>query len=474
MCDKITNGKIEAADQDEHPGHEMGQVKSIDEINGQPPIFKLNIDCLYKVFDYLPLQDIHSCGQTCMSLQQLAGEYFQLNYITEAYINPKDIEYPGHSTKMNDFNKFVQNLLFTTMTLITRSIRKISWYAAKNYNHKLKRIRFYQVDLTGAEIRNLHNTWEYLESVAIEECTVNHKFYDQFPKLCSNLKRLYVKDFDYRRNVLRRTGNEWLLFKYPQLVHLHWTRTNNWHRIDELRIFFERNPQVRSFTIDIETLWTNRDLIIESQIKLDDLTIEMGSGEQEPQDIHHIYNLLDEFYAQGVFRRLHFNLKCFNQLTIDQMAPLHALKSLCLDYSNNHYNDAITLPQWMNLVELKVSSYCHIFNTDFVAKQLVNLERIHFQRLDRNDMLKFLCQSIRLKKMKVKNIDGGPNFNNILDLAAISAERDKLQGARKLTIYIGEEVYLATKWASGGMDFNLIGIRRETSDEWGHNYIPFY
>lgn len=43
MCDKITNGKIEAADQDEHPGHEMAQLKSIDEKNEQPPIFKLNI-----------------------------------------------------------------------------------------------------------------------------------------------------------------------------------------------------------------------------------------------------------------------------------------------------------------------------------------------------------------------------------------------------------------------------------------------
>lgn len=72
--------------------------------------------------------------------------------------------------------------------------------------------------------------------------------------------------------------------------------------------------------------------------------------------------------------------------------------------------------------------------------------------------------------MKVKVIDGG----HILDLATISAEREKLQGARELTVYIGEEVYLATKCAFGGTDFNLIGIRRETSDEWSHNYIPFY
>lgn len=86
-------------------------------------IFKLNVNCLNDIFDYLSLHDIQSIGQTCKLLQQAAGEYFQANHVTEAYANYGGIKYPGHNLQMDGFNEFAQNLLFTPLS-IARTLKK--------------------------------------------------------------------------------------------------------------------------------------------------------------------------------------------------------------------------------------------------------------------------------------------------------------------------------------------------------------
>lgn len=247
---------------------------------------------------------------------------------------------------------------------------------AKNYTQEFKRMRFYEADLTGAEIENLGDKFEKVESVTIERCVINRKFYHQFPKLCKNLRRLYVIDFNCRRDVLRRTGNEWLLWTYSKLEHLHWTQSKNWRPINELKFFSERNPQVRSFTTDIDSLWTNRHLFSESKFLLDDLIIEMSCEDEEPRHIEYIYSYLNELYKKGIYKRLHIHFIWFNQRTINEMPPLHGLKSLCLDHNFSVNMAGITLSNWFNLTELKVSSYFHLMNVDVLAQQLVNLRQI--------------------------------------------------------------------------------------------------
>lgn len=476
MSEKVKNSDIESTDQ-QNDSHNFTEVecKRRPQNKFRAVIFNLNVDCLTKLFDYLSWDDVHSFGQTCKPMEMIAGEYFQANYVTEAYADFRDVTYPGHgqSSQMHGFHKCIQNLLFSSV-FPSRSLKKIAWYAAKNYHQKFKRLRFYEVDLTGAEIRNFAVKFEFVESVTIERCIVNRRFYEQFPKLCKNVRYLYVIDFDCRRNVLRRTGNEWLLSTYPKLLHLHWTQSNQWRPMNELKMFFQRNHEVRSFSTDIHTLWTNNHLLSECTISLDDLTIEMGRNEQEPGNIDHIYSLLQELHEHGIYKRLHIYLKYFNQQTINEMRPLNFLKSLCLDNNNGDRAD-LTLPKWLNLNELKVSFHCHLLNVDMLARQLVNLQRMFFQSLSLSDLIHFIRHSVYLTKVKVRYLDGN-NHNNksVLDLATLNKEREKLKGAKKMIIYIEEEVYLQTKWAINGEAFSLIEIRRVSSHEWGHHFIPFY
>lgn len=69
--------------------------------------------------------------------------------------------------------------------------------------------------------------------------------------------------------------------------------------------------------------------------------------------------------------------------------------------------------------------------------------------------------------MEIKRLlDGAYLRNCILDVAALNEERKKLEGARKVTIYVIEDIYLRTKWSTHSINLNLVEIRRFESVDW--------
>lgn len=83
-------------------------------------------------------------------------------------------------------------------------------------------------------------------------------------KYCKNVKELYVNacSEDAERN--------WLLYTYPKLEHLHLVPgSNGSYCIDELNAFFIQNPNIRKFSTSVAVLWNNRDILLNSKVKLD-------------------------------------------------------------------------------------------------------------------------------------------------------------------------------------------------------------
>lgn len=469
MDQKVVKCNINSVDQQKDLSDQSQYSKAHIHNKQRAPIFKLNVDCLNKIFDYLSLRDVHSIGETCKPIQQAAGEYFQANYITAAYVRYKRLINSAFIPFDGFFNKFVQNIHFEC---VPTRLKKTTLYIGKNYNQKFKQMVFFDVDLTAVEIKNLSDKFENVETVILEKCTVNRKFYKQFPKICKNLRRLYVEDFDCRRDVVRRTGNKWLLYTYPKLEHLHWIQSKGWRPINELKLFFQRNPQLRSFTTDTNTLWSNRDLFSESKISLDDLTIELGQDDdndaQELQNFEYIHAYLKELHEKGVYKRLHFNLKRFSQQTFDEMPRLDALRGLCLWFDDISQGDII-LPKWANLFKLKFLHF-DLKNLDLLAQQLVNLQQIYFYSISMRDLMHFARHSVHLTKVKIKDSFDYDDHGKCLDVAALNKEREKLKGAKRMVIYIPEYEYLRTKWSLNGMEYSLIEVRRVSSDEWGHQF----
>lgn len=50
--------------------------------------------------------------------------------------------------------------------------------------------------------------------------------------------------------------------------------------------------------------------------------------------------------------------------------------------------------------------------------------------------------------------------NRTIDLPVLNEARGKLLGAQKVTVYVGENVFLTTKWTSNEIDLGFIDLRR--------------
>lgn len=446
----------------------------------QTAIFQLNIDCLYNVFDYLSLENIHSFGQTCKSFEQITGAYFRQNYVRDIQITDKHyIKYPGitkYPLKMfKGFDHFVQRLTIESSSFDGNLINIDSDCAMK-----LKEIRFRSVNLTGTTIQLLKSKlFKNVECMAIEYSTATRAFCNEFPKLLKNMQSLYIRDLNIWQISNEQFENSLLLQSYPKLEHLHWSRSKYSTSIKELYPFFELNSHVRSFGIDLESLCASKDIIIQTHMKFDDLTIDVCKHSYQSyylDDYQLWFNVLCELHKRGIFKRLHLNFLLFNKEILQQMGPLEAIKSISLEHNLNDDLSIVKLPQLINLIELKVSDQCEIDHIN-VAKQVVNLERIYFESITVDGLMQFLRHSVKLKVIKIKHLEYNPNdkkcCNNILDLLVLNKARERLTYATKVTIFISETTYLTTKWSMKSDDFHLVEIRRESSYYWRHNFTPW-
>lgn len=439
----------------------------IDSPNPSPPaIFKLNPDCLEEIFDYLTLQDLYVMCRTCKRFNLIAGNYFRQTYAALEFRSKRDGIYTTYrhtSVKFSGFDRFIESLVIRGFLYSSfESGLKRFQYISANCNKFLQQIRFENVQLTGREIECIREIMANVVCVAIENCRLKRKFYERFPEMCANLRKLSVNRFQCNQNVLKRTGNEWLLRNWPKLEHLRWTQVTNGCRINELKMFFELNPTIRRFSTNYSCLWMSRCLIFDSSVKLNDLIVEFDRTALP--NINFIYNLLNELHQNGVYKRLHLEITYFNQRFIDEMIDLRGLEGLTL----GNLEETVDLSPLVNLKILKIANESSINARNFkvMAEKLKNLEEIYLKQADFREFLPFIQQSVKLKRMKI-DLVRSKDFNGILDLNNLNKQREQLEKARKIMIYIDEKVYLATKWTEKKTEFNLIEIRRTDQAQWG-------
>lgn len=206
---------------------------------------------------------------------------------------------------------------------------KMFRFAGANCNKFLKKIQICFVQLTGRDLDCMEEILRNVETVAIEFCRMNRKFYEKFPLvIAGNLKRLYVSNFECNRNVLRRIGSEWLLRNWPKLEHFGWTQSANDYRIDELKAFFDLNPNICSFSTSFDCLWASRHLIFQSNARLDELTVEIFDWERTTgQRINDFFN---ELHARGFYKRLHLHSSFYDEQhqNLMELGSIHGLEAL--------------------------------------------------------------------------------------------------------------------------------------------------
>lgn len=443
----------------------------------RPPISKLNTYCVYEILDYLMLYEIHALSQTCRSLRRAVAEYFEFNYGSTG----ASVEYGKLISRLyyvgrplHNFNGLYPILyVYSGKETLEKTNKKLK-YMSKHCSRSLKELHFKLISLTGNDLQCIEKTFRSLEALILVNCKVNSRFYQRMPQICTNLKRLHVRDVVYHRKAMKLIGNEWLMWTYPMLEHLEWIQSKP---IDELAIFFRQNPNVHSFATDIDCLWSSRRILIDSKIELDDLAIEFG--DREYVSIEQYCLLFKELHELRIFRRLHLNFKCFNQSFIDQITSLDGLHSLWL----GTYLNQLTTTQFdlSKLVSLRELAFTYAFrgrklhsltDLNLLTDKLINLERFRIEYGSFKGIMPFIHRSPRLNQLVFDSIDVfKPKYINLF---AINETRRKLSKSCKTTLYVDENVFTNTKFAMKGiLELDRIEIKRATAHNWSKHFHDF-
>lgn len=161
----------------------------------------------------------------------------------------------------------------------------------------------------------------------------------------------------------------------------------------------------------------------------------------------------------------------FDQESIDEIAKLNVLIKLHLNEFTS-YSKHLTLATLTQLEEIRISDSRLIEDLESLATSLEHLERIHFGRSNLDHVMLFVSRCSKLKEMKVTwFLNGDENFeiHQIIGLSSLNKERAKLLNATKITLYVAEDVYLATKRVKREIDFDLIKLQRFASKVWDNS-----
>lgn len=397
----------------------------------------MNTDCWNKIFDWLSVKDVISFGQTCNTFNWVAGNYFKWKYpAIIAWVD--DIGIDIKRCDLTHFSQYIQ---------CVRCHSKFDEHFISTCD-SLKRMDLYNITLTRSNIKAIEKVLAKVEEIEMLNCIIEGHIYENFLKLCVNLKSL---DID-RRNLI-----DCLPQKYPALQRLSFDPSiDQEFRNGELNTFFALNPNVRSLSMPEYGIRNNQRYFMESGIQLNDLTINWEF------DLRYMI-MLSELQERGFFKRLH--IYAYPSPPKDQLTALQGLVTL---YTEKN----VDLPELPGLMELG-------FNADLtklreaglkvmeIPSTCINLRRLVINETSFVDILPFIRQSKYLNEISIRTLE-----ENQLNLLTLNNERKKLIGAQKVTIYVSEEVYFATKWSTMDTKLELIDMERTDSyeDKQPHNF----
>ncbi|XP_055309868.1 uncharacterized protein LOC129573403 [Sitodiplosis mosellana] len=431
------------------------------------PILKLNVNSLNKLFDWLTLKELHALAQTCQRFKVICGAYYLLNYTPSAVCIDDGIVAHRHQSRgvtygyqLNIFCQYIEKMI------IPSGSQNQFRYAEMNCGKALTAIRFDGVVMTESKIKCIKRLLANVEAVEIVDCKMFIYIYEGFLKYCHKLKRLKIRNIQF--NTFLNKDKDWLLRKFPTLEHLDFTKCSSIKR-SELEVLFKQNPNIRTFELDMDQFWENKMVFLEACIMWNDLIIHFQDAKNPMTST--IYSLLNTFFNRGHFKRLHLRYsEVLKQPFIDQIASLYAVDTIHMKEEAGSW-----LPSLINLRELY--TFCGKLNMEKTVSNLANLEKVVFWEANVEDVLAIVRNSMRIREIKIRTLNEkgrfSPNFNgknffnqNQLNLTALNEERKKILGARKVSIFVNEDIFIATKWTTGETVHSLIELKRVMMHEW--------
>lgn len=448
-------------------GAEIAAVKQSSEI------FMLNLDCFEAIFNHLTRRDLISFGKMCKWFQHMAAHIFLRHYAAIDILYERGaarvLDKRGYFTfRLDFFAEFIHKIIIHRDSEFKDFLRNHSEF------REVHELQLEQITIVPINMDAIEEFFSKLKVLRLKHCDVEGDFHEIVLNFCPNLKHLYIKDFTYGQedDTTIGTGNAWLSRNYSKLESVEFDALHG----DEVANFLQLNPNVRKLASVCENITKSKDAMLKADITLDDLAIYMGCDES---DYDPMIKFLNELHERGFYNRLQmYMVHIFGQQTIDKLASLKALTKIEIF----NLNKSFVIPVLNNIEELYFSR--GFIPDDFEAEDKIvdsldlggkfpNLKRVHFMCTSCDRISALLQRAIRLNKIKVTNLGNGIHFKKykkIIDLSALNKLREQLAGAHKVTIYVTDDIFWATKKAFKQTDFSLVQIKRIDSFEWNHDF----
>ncbi|XP_055307768.1 uncharacterized protein LOC129571917 [Sitodiplosis mosellana] len=418
----------------EHKNHNDMVVTGTSE-ESLRPIPDLNIDCLEELFEWISLADLFVIRRTCKRFKQAVDYYIKTYYPAVGKIEISDKNFAQFQRIESNCIKLIKGIRFSIKGPVIAD-----------------------------QMEHLKECFNQVEDIRITNLKFHGDFYEDFLKFCPKLKYLSVQ---YCDKLKIGTGNKWLTQHYPTLQHIHFDdKIYGAEEISELKTFFKLNPQIRTLSSTIYFLLKHTNLFCGANIHFDYLIVSVSGYFEDEMTC--VCNLLNRLHRYGFYK--HVNIRGLfyssDQEEIDLLGSVPALEKLFM------FNREAAIPHLPDLKELRFTLSGIPSELEAATSNLKNIERIYFEKAPFDSVLLIVQHFPKVKLMKVDDIvvDGMHFKKNVIDLKAINNERRKLNGACKMTIYVKDTIYLATKYATTNTQLSLIALKRSETHEWEHDY----
>lgn len=315
-----------------------------------PSIFKLDVECFHKLFYYLSLKELIAVGKTCKHLQKCAGEFFQTNY------KQKLVNF-GEQKALKIFKEFIPkiNIRFNDKDQFP--------FIGSNCN-AAKGLQITHLTLTSEKIDHLQKIMDKIEHIQMDDVQVEFRnnFLDRLTKLNEFSIRTWEDNIANIDNIVCWLQN------YPKLEHFE-LNLNRAIIINDIGRFFERNSNILSFATTSEFFWANREMFAI-----------LGRIDKN------MFLLLTKLYNKNFYKRLYMYLT--DDSDMSHISKVNGLKKLYIIELNTDNLQGFHI-DLAGLEELAFEM-TSLPNTEKLAKDLVNVERIHIYQGGYDHIIPFI------------------------------------------------------------------------------------
>lgn len=302
---------------------ESPSKKSRTDSTSDTEFLDMNDDCIDRICDLLPLDDLCSISRTCKRIQSIAGDYFQRHYpnnhVRIQSFRRRSVFYIDPDEKyVDDLKPFIRNV----------SIQEYKGsacvkYIRLNFGENLREISLHGIhsELNVSHGLEIKHQLKRLESIKFVNCSIGD-IYEIFLKHCHQLKHLGIDEpVQYHGRVT------WTKYSFPTLQSIAYFDEANTDRAD-FNEFLVCNPQVKYIACKGINIQCS---VFQLAKDLDFLALCFNSE----KDFNRNYNPLKTYCESCQTKRIKLEFK--KRLELDHFTKIAALKRIH-GYRGNVFN----------------------------------------------------------------------------------------------------------------------------------------